>query len=501
MAADPPGILLGGSGAALGDEGRTPTCAQRDSPEARVTPILLILILGFTTMFWSLVGLGRLASFHVQRGRRSPFRRPDVARSEDSSHDEASSLGPIPVGRLTRNDVAVLVAAHNEELVIAETMRVAGGLIDSSQIFVASDGSTDATAAIVRSAGAQVLEVSPNRGKAGALAAAIEHFRLCERFEVVLLLDADTHLAPDYLESALPLFDDPEVVAVAARARTLDSSASPSRFGRFILAYRERFYVIVQVLMKFGQAAKWANAVSIVPGFASMYRTRALREIEITAPGLVIEDFNMTFEVHARKLGRIEFLPWAAVAYTQDPDHLGEYIKQVRRWILGFWQTARRHHFHFSVFWVALLVFMFELVTASLMFVLVIPAMILTLVAGQIQTMHPDPTSWSYWLSGLLQPQDVLIGVLLPDFILTVFAACLLRSPRYLLLGLGFPLMRMLDAALCLWMLPKAFRGRSSGVWVSPTRRAESTGPAPQPLLAAGARSSVDAGAVVHQGV
>ena len=67
--------------------------------------------------------------------------------------------------------------------------------------------------------------------------------------------------------------------------------------------------------------------------------------------------------------------------------------------------------------------------------------------------------------------------MLIPDYLLTIMAACVLRRPRYLLLGLGFPLMRIVDAALCLRVLPMAWMARSSGVWVSPTRRAE---PAPR---------------------
>lgn len=462
--------------------------------------VFFVLILGVTTTFWSIVGLGRMVFFQLQSqfrpsrhrkrhwGRWGRGRRTD--RQEQRSDSPATANRLVPVGRLTKNDVAVLVAAHNEELVIEETILSASSLVDRANIFVVSDGSKDATAAIVRAAGANVLELNPNRGKAGALAAGIGEFDLCERYEVVLLLDADTHLAPDYLKSALPLFDDPEVVAVAGRARTIDDRASQSRFGRFILAYRERLYVIVQVLMKFGQAAKWANAVSIVPGFASMYRTRALAHIDVTAAGLVIEDFNMTFEVHAKELGRIEFHPWAAVAHTQDPDQLGDYVKQVRRWILGFWQTVRRHRFRLSVFWVAMAVFIVELVTSSIMFLLVIPAMVATMVAELIQAGSPDPNSWTYWLSGLLQPRDVLIGVLLPDYLLTILAVCLLRRPRYLLLGLGFPLMRMLDAALCLRMLPRAFLGRSNGVWVSPTRRVNAA-PSPGTSLALPGHQSV----------
>jgi len=375
--------------------------------------------------------------------------------------------------------VAVVVAAHNEALVIAETIRAASRLVDTKNIHVVSDGSTDDTASVAVTAGAHVLELNPNRGKAGALAAGIEHFELCQRFEVVLLLDADTHLSPDYLTTGLPLFGDPEVVAVAGRARTIDDPASPSRLGRFLIAYRERLYLIVQLLLKFGQAAKWANAVTIVPGFASMYRTSALERIDVTGAGLVIEDFNMTFEIHAKKLGRIEFHPSAAVAYTQDPDTLGEYVRQVRRWILGFWQTVRRHHFHTGVFWIALAVFIVELLLSSLLLVLLLPLLIGSMLATALQAVAPDAGSWSLWLAGLLTPQDVLVGVLLPDYLLTIMAACVLRQPRYLLLGLGFPLMRVVDAGLCLRTLPMAWLARSSGVWVSPTRRA---GPAPVPI-------------------
>jgi len=156
--------------------------------------------------------------------------------------------------------VAVVVAAHNEALVIAGTIRAASRLVDTKNIHVVSDGSTDDTASVAVTAGAHVLELNPNRGKAGALAAGIEHFQLCRRFEVVLLLDADTHLAPDYLTTGLPLFNDPDVVAVAGRARTIDKPPASSRFGRFLVAYRERLYLIVQLLLKFGQAARWANA-------------------------------------------------------------------------------------------------------------------------------------------------------------------------------------------------------------------------------------------------
>ena len=69
----------------------------------------------------------------------------------------------------------------------------------------------------------------------------------------------------------------------------------------------------------------------------------------------------MTFEIHAKKLGRIAFHPSAAVAYTQDPDNLQDYTRQVRRWILGFWQTVRRHRLQAGKFWFVLVFYIIEL--------------------------------------------------------------------------------------------------------------------------------------------
>ena len=448
-----------------------------------MTALLLILVLGISTTFWTCVGVGRFADSQRRsrkerkRRRESNHRATVESRRRSEEPDRVGAMWPPPPRRNPGNairppGVAVLVAAHNEELVIAETISAASHLVNVENIHIISDGSKDRTAEVARAAGANVLELNPNRGKAGALAAGIEHFKLCDRYKVVLLLDADTHLAPDYLSTGLPLFNDPDVVAVAGRAKTLDDRASPSRFGRFLVAYRERLYLIVQLLIKFGQAAKWSNAVTIVPGFASMYRTDALRQIDVVGAGLVIEDFNMTFEVHAKKLGRVEFHPSAAIAYTQDPDNFGEYTRQVKRWILGFWQTVRRHRIQRSVFGVSLVVFIFELLTSSLMFVFLIPALLVSMAAGLLQGVIPDPGGWLIWLADLMQPQYVLVGVLVPDYLLTIMAACVLRQPRYLLLGLAFPLMRIVDAALCLRVLPKAWSAKSSGVWVSPTRRA-----------------------------
>ncbi|HEY4226169.1 MAG TPA: glycosyltransferase family 2 protein [Pseudolysinimonas sp.] len=410
--------------------------------------LIALLVVGVNTILWTAAAAVRTVGERI--------RRPV----------------PAPPGRLGPSDVAVLVAAHNEELGIATTVRSAAAAVPVDNVFVVSDGSSDETAQLASEVGATVLDLRPNRGKAGALAALIEEFDLAGRFEVVLLLDADTQLSPDYLSTGLPMFDDPNVVAVAGHAMTLTSPAPATATGRLLIAYRDRVYVAVQYLQKFGQASRWINAVSIVPGFASMYRTRILDRVDIDAPGLTIEDYNMTFEVHAKRLGRIAFHPGAAIALTQDPDSLHDYVRQVRRWNLGFWQTVRRHGVHLGRFWAILTLFILELVSSSAFVLALLPLLLLSIVATSMVAIGVDHNGVVAAIADILPPWVIVVGALLPDYVLTVFTAVVTRRPRYLLIGVFFPLLRMLDAALCLRALVDAFGRGGDGRWHSPARRA-----------------------------
>lgn len=435
--------------------------------------IIVVLLTGVSTIFWIVIGLLR---FVGEKLGTDPLAAPPLRGGELAE-------------RIRLADVAILLAAHNESAVIARTIRQATEHVPPTQIFVVSDGSSDDTAAIARAEGAQVLELNPNRGKAGALVAALDHFEIVSRFTVMVLLDADTHLAPDYLTTGLRLFSDPDVVAVAGRVRTLTSPAPPTRVGRVLVNYRERLYVVLQLFLKYGQAAKRANAIFIVPGFASMYRTRVLPHIDIAPPGLVIEDFNMTFEVHAQRLGRIAFHPRAAVAFTQDPGSIRDYLNQTRRWSLGFWQTVRKHRFRLRTFWVALGFYILDITTSAALYLLLLPVLGATLVATLLQGADPatvmrvDSTiwpeldvggwavAWSGELLSVVTPGQVLLVILLPDYALTLFAAIALKRPRLLAVGVFFPIVRAADAWICLRTLWTSRTMRGDGRWVSPARR------------------------------
>jgi poly-beta-1,6-N-acetyl-D-glucosamine synthase len=371
--------------------------------------------------------------------------------------------------RIRVDEVAVLVAAHNEGKTIHICLDAATRIIAAGNIFVASDGSTDDTVRVARERGCNVLDIQPNGGKARALTSVVDHFAICERYAAVLILDADAQVDEHYLERALPLFDDPAVVAVAGHAVPKWYPHWRPRWPMLFNAYRIRLYRVLQALLRYGQTWKYSNVSFIVPGFASMYRCSALVSIDIAAPGLIIEDFNMTFELHHKRLGRIAYTPGVRCT-SQEAYSLAEYVKQVRRWYLGFWQTIRRHGFWPSFFWLSLGVYVVEMLLQSLVF-LSVPLILAWLLLGSSLGSGPVITVWLPHLGAVdLTLIDVTMGVFLADYVLTLLISALERKPILLVYGLGFPVLRWIDAFLFLYTLPLAFVEESDGRWKSPTR-------------------------------
>ena len=450
--------------------------------------VLLIFVLGANFALWGTVGLVRLAESLAGRRRPGRVRTADVAGmgkggtvmavTADAGPDgHALSLRPPASQPLTTRDVAVLIPAHNEALVLEESLRSIMALVPRDNVHVVSDGSIDATVEIARRAGARVISTRENMGKAGALEEAIGRFDLIRRFPVVMLLDADTRVEPGYFTAALPMFEHPDVVAVAGCVRTAPTRGM--RFGgQVLVGHRTRIYAVGQRALKFGQTWLRSNATPIVPGFASLYRTDVLPRMDMNPPGLVIEDFNMTFEVYQKSLGKVGFT-LRAVAVTQDPDNLHDYVWQTRRWAVGLWQTVRRHPPRANLFTAMLTLLLLELISSSLLFFLLPLALIVLAVpelAGGGALTWPGFSEVHTVVAAHLTVTAVLFGVVLPDYLLTCAVAILERQPRLLLLGVFFPFMRMLDAGIGLYAIPAAWLSRSSGRWKSPARRA--VGPA-----------------------
>ena len=366
--------------------------------------------------------------------------------------------------RFALKDIAVVIAAHNEEMALPSCLLALRTVIGSKQIFVADDASKDATRAIAKAGKCNVFTAKSNVGKAKAIEGVIEKFKLTRKFRAILILDADSEIDSNYFNNGLPLFDDPNVAVVAGHV-----ISRPANRGwnaqQIIHAYRVRLYFVVQALLKFGQTWRPANVTFVAPGFASMYRTDVLEKLTIAESGLILDDINMTFQVHHSNLGRVAYSP-SVKCSTEDPATLKDYSKQIKRWNLGLWQTVRKQKVWAGKFWFALSLQLLELVTSSL-FVMLLPLAFIScaLWGGDIYL-------FSAFQGRLQQVPYWTVPALFfaSDILLSVISAILLRRIDVLVLAPFFPIIRFYDAVWTLVTIPMAFVSKSDGRWKSPSR-------------------------------
>ena len=365
---------------------------------------------------------------------------------------------------ITAADVAVVIPAHNEEHVLPVCLKRLGQIMPMSNVYLGNDGSTDQTASIAEAAGCQIVQMRLNKGKAFTIQRVLDEQRICDRYSAVMILDADSEVDPHYLERALPLLNRPGTAAVAGHVLTKWRKHLLPRWPMFFIAYRMRLYLILQAVLRYGQTWRPTNVHYIIPGFASIYRTEALKQLDVAAEGLIIEDFNMTFELHRKRLGKIAYSPNVR-CISQDPTSFKDYFRQLKRWNLGFWQTVRRNGIWPSMFWASLSVFVAELMIFSV-FMLMLPFLLLYLSLNEI-TIAID---LSLTGGAPLTLNDIFVGIILFDYGLTIIAAIIERKPLLLFYGIGFVAIRFIDAFLLLYSLVLSFIVSSDGRWCSPAR-------------------------------
>lgn len=377
-----------------------------------------------------------------------------------------------PALQLQVKSVAICLPAHNEELVILSTISSLKKIVPVEQIYVVSDGSVDRTTEIARLQNCQVLELNPGRGKARALVTLIKKFQLLKRYRYILFVDADTLIDKNYLVRAIPVFESyTQVVAIAGYVETTWHQFKKLSWRRFFVAYRLRLNKLLQLLLTYGQTWRYTNTVSVIPGSCSIYRTSVLKKLRIDTPGLLIEDFNLAFQIHKNRLGLIYHHP-RIFSLDQDPDNLTDYWKQVRRWNVGFFQTVRKHGLWPSFFWIFLGLFTVEMLVYSL-FIIGLPLLVLLLtVQYYAPIINPQIVTVSVWISqNYLTLWEILVVVVAIDYLLTILVAITSKNWQLLIYGVGFFFFSFINALILITSIPKGLLTRSAGRWTPPTRR------------------------------
>jgi poly-beta-1,6-N-acetyl-D-glucosamine synthase len=225
-------------------------------------------------------------------------------------------------GSSFRPSVSLVIAGHNEADTIAHTLESVSRAYPNLQLIVVDDGSTDGMAKeahrFARShPGTIVLSRRERGGKSSALNFALPFVRS----EVVVCLDADSHLDPGAIEGIVQPMADARIGAVCGNLMVRNASTNlVTRLQS--LEYRRSIFMGRQV-------ASILGILGIVSGAFGAFRTDALRRVQgwDVGPG---EDGDLCLRL--RKLGyQIAFTPYAT-CHTNAPTTWSRLFKQRRRW-------------------------------------------------------------------------------------------------------------------------------------------------------------------------
>lgn len=228
--------------------------------------------------------------------------------------------------------MALLLPAHNEELIIGTTIKSAvkaGQLL--RDIYVVDDNSSDSTRKVaVELLGKDHVLTVQRSGKALAVQKAIKKFNIKQEYKWLHVADADSIFSPNYFRIYRRKLTKRYVVAVGF---------VQSMRGNWLSTYRALTYTYSQHVNR--RVQSYLGMISVFPGPITSFRTDILDQLDFQANSLT-EDFDITLQVHRKKLGRIKFIP-RAINYTQDPQTISDFCKQNLRWQRGFFQGVKKY--------------------------------------------------------------------------------------------------------------------------------------------------------------
>lgn len=241
--------------------------------------------------------------------------------------------------------ISVVIPAHNEEKTIrraVESVYLSDYPANKLEVIVANDGSTDATADIVRqlkkelAGGCKIRLINrPNRGKATVLNHTMRRYA---HNQLIMCLDADSFLTRSSLRNAAQHFRDRDVVALSSNVNIIEDGT--------VLTLVQRFEYLMCYQMKKGQAL--LGVEYIVGGIGSMFRRSMLKKVSYYDSNTTTEDIDLTLKIIVSKLKR-QKIAYAgdSIVYTEAAHSLSELMRQRFRWKYGRSQTFLKNNFLF----------------------------------------------------------------------------------------------------------------------------------------------------------
>ena len=241
--------------------------------------------------------------------------------------------------------VSILIPAHNEEVVIENTIQSMIRLNypkEKLEVIVINDNSSDSTGVIVDSYASQypfikVIHNKPplaGKGKSGALNVGLKH----SKGEMIVVYDADNTPEPDaVLHLVLTLQKDRKAGAVVGKFRV--SNAYKNLLTRFI-------HIETTTFQWLAQAGRWYwFKITTIPGTNFAIRRSILEKLGGWDERALSEDTELSIRVY--NLGSyIRFNP-SAITWEQEPEIWKVWWRQRTRWARGNIYVIGKYLLHF----------------------------------------------------------------------------------------------------------------------------------------------------------
>ena len=249
-----------------------------------------------------------------------------------------------PLKRYPR--VTLVVPAHNEELVITQTVRAILNLNypkDKVELLLYADNCSDHTAKMMhhivdspkyRHRDVQVIERTGTGGKAGVLndALAIAHG------EYIGVYDADAMPEENALYFLVrKILENPDrYMATFGRNKTRNAEQNflTRCINQEIVVTQRIQHVGIWHLFKIGR----------IPGTNFIINTAYVKEIGGWRNGALTEDTDISFRI--MQSGRLIALAYNSEAFQQEPERLKDYYFQRLRWAKGNYQVVLHNFKH-----------------------------------------------------------------------------------------------------------------------------------------------------------
>ena len=233
-------------------------------------------------------------------------------------------------GERVTEPVTVIVPAYNEEVCITATINSLRASDHPIEILVVDDGSTDATASIVRGLNYPDVRLirQANGGKPAALNNGIRH----ARHEIIVMIDGDTVFEPKTISTLVQPFVRPWVGAVSGNAKVANRKTIVGRWQHIEYVIGFNIDRRIQDLL---------GCMTTIPGAVGAFRRKALLQAGGVSEDTLAEDTDLTMAVCSA--GWEIVYEERARAWTEAPTTLQQLWRQRYRWSYGTMQAMWKH--------------------------------------------------------------------------------------------------------------------------------------------------------------